>query len=258
MGSSIDSVLVSHVVITVFDVTPTATRYGRRMDAPVTETPGTERPVSEIDEQGVVASLHHPARRPRALAVLAHGAGGNRDAPILVAVAGELARRGLIVARIDLPYRQQRPKGPPSPSRAAADREGIVAACTLLRGRASAGHPGLPLIVGGHSYGGRQASMCVADDPSLADGLLLTSYPLHPPGKPDRLRTEHLPRIVTPTVIVHGRSDAFGTSGELAAAAALFAGPVHVVEVDKADHSLKPARSGVAGLTADAVDAYLL
>lgn len=206
----------------------------------------------EITGDGVVATVTGPDR-PTGLVVLAHGAGGDRNAPILVALAGSLTGIGLAVARIDLPYRQQRPKGPPSPSRAAVDREGIAAACTVLREQV----PG-PLILGGHSYGGRQASMLVAENPEFADGLLLTSYPLHPPGKPERMRTEHLPGITIPTVIVHGRSDAFGTSDEMAAAATLFGGPVHVVEVDKADHSLRPERSGVAALTAAAVAEYLL
>lgn len=190
---------------------------------------------------------------PRGLVILAHGAGADRRAAILRAVGGALAARGLAVARIDLPYRQDRPKGPPSPSKAARDRDGIREAVAELRSAA----PG-PLIVGGHSYGGRQASMVAAEDPDLFDGLLLTSYPLHPPGKPDRMRTDHLPAITVPTLIVHGRSDAFGTSQEFAEAMDLFGGPVRVLEVERADHSLKPDRSGVADLTADAVDAWLL
>lgn len=200
---------------------------------------------------GVAAELAFPAARtaPRGLVVLAHGAGSDRGSVLLRTLSEALVRRGFAVARIDLPYRQQRPKGPPTPSRAAADRDGIRAAVAALRPRAPEG----PLIVGGQSYGGRQASMVVAEDPDFADGLLLTSYPLHPPGKPAKLRTEHLPQITTPTLIIHGRSDAFATSDEITSAATLFAGPVEVVEVAKADHGLKPERSGVGELTAEAV-----
>lgn len=207
-----------------------------------------------LHADGVAASIDRPAGASRGLVILAHGAGSDRESVLLRTLSAALTARGLTVARIDLPYRQQRPKGPPSPSKAAADRDGICAAVAALRPLAPSG----PLIIGGQSYGGRQASMVVAEDPGLADGLLLTSYPLHPPGKPEKLRTEHLPDIVAPTVIVHGRSDAFATSDELAAAATLFAGPVHVVEVDKADHSLKPDRSGVGELTAAAVEQHLL
>ncbi|MFT3715620.1 MAG: alpha/beta fold hydrolase [Gordonia sp. (in: high G+C Gram-positive bacteria)] len=207
-----------------------------------------------VRAEGVVADVDHPEGAARGLVILAHGAGSDRESVLLTTLSASLTGIGLVVARIDLPYRQQRPKGPPSPSKAPADRDGIRKAVAALRHRAGSG----PVIVGGQSYGGRQASMVVADDPGLADGLLLTSYPLHPPGKPEKQRTEHLPDITTPTVIIHGRSDAFATSDEMAAAARLFAGPVHVVEVDKADHSLKPGKSDVGELTAAAVEKYLL
>lgn len=200
----------------------------------------------------VVADVVRPDGVARGVVVLAHGAGGNRNAAILRGYADALSGRGLVVARIDLPYRQQRPKGPPSPSKAAADRDGIREACEKFRGESNG-----PLIVGGHSYGGRQASMLVAENPDVADGLLLSSYPLHPPGKPDRLRTEHLPDIAVPTLIVHGTRDPFATTAELADAVALFTAPVRVVEVT-APHDLKPDKTSVAVLTAEAVEDFLL
>ncbi|MCK0437968.1 alpha/beta fold hydrolase [Gordonia alkaliphila] len=208
-------------------------------------------PDALVHADGVAAALACP-KSPRGLVILAHGAGSDRDSVLLRTLSDALTARGWAVARIDLPYRQQRPKGPPSPSKAAADREGIRAAVAALRPSVPDG----PLIVGGQSYGGRQASMLLAEDPTVAAGLLLTSYPLHPPGKPEKARTEHLSRITTPTLIIHGRSDAFATSDEIAAAATLFAGPVRVVEVDRADHGLKPERSGVGELTAVAVDEF--
>ncbi|MFW0786797.1 alpha/beta fold hydrolase [Gordonia sp. CPCC 206044] len=214
--------------------------------------------VTTYDSDGVVAEVTRPTGEPTGIAVLAHGAGGNRHAVILRAVADELCARGLVVARIDLPYRQRRPKGPPSPSTAPADRDGIRAACAVFRDEA----PG-PLIVGGHSYGGRQASMAVAEeskaeDGGLADGLLLTSYPLHPPGKPERLRTEHLPSITIPTVVVHGSTDPFATPTELADAVALIPAPTRIVEIEKVGHNLNPDRRPTAELTADAVVEVLL
>ncbi len=208
--------------------------------------------VQSVTEGDVVADVHRPESTPVATVVLTHGAGGNRDAVILRALADELCSRGLAVARIDLPYRQRRPKGPPSPSGATADREGIRSACTLFAKLADG-----PLIVGGHSYGGRQASMLVAEDPLVADGLLLTSYPLHPPGKPDRLRIDHLGSISIPTIVVHGHSDPFATSDELARAVALIPAPTTIVEIDRAGHDLKPDRTPAAVLAADAVAALL-
>lgn len=205
-----------------------------------------------VEKDLVAADVQRPPES-RGLVILAHGAGSNRHSAILRAVADSLVVRGFAVARIDLPYRQDRPKGPPSPSKAARDRDGIRAAVTALR-EVSGG----PLIVGGHSYGGRQASMVAAEDRDLFDGLLLTSYPLHPPGKPERARTEHLPDVTAPTLIVHGRSDAFGSSDEFAAALTLFTAPVRLVEIEKADHSLKPERSGVGETAGDAVVEWLL
>ncbi|PYE15515.1 hypothetical protein DFR67_110179 [Williamsia limnetica] len=204
--------------------------------------------VTEWDSEGVVGALHRPSGTAAAVVVLAHGAGSNHNAAILRAIAEALTERGVAVARIDLPYRQKRPKGPPSPSGAAGDRAGIVAACAAFRGESSG-----PLVVGGHSYGGRQASMAVAEEPSIADGLLLTSYPLHPPGKPDRLRTEHLPAISRPTLVVHGASDPFGSTDELTAALGLIEAPTRLIDLPKVGHDLKPDRSGAPALTADAV-----
>ena len=82
-----------------------------------------------------------------------------------------------------------------------------------------------PVVAGGHSYGGRMTSMAVADGTARVDVLTLFSYPLHPPGKPERARTEHLPRIAAPTVFTHGTSDPFGSIDELRAAAALMPPP---------------------------------
>ena len=90
------------------------------------------------------------------MVVVTHGAGGNRESPLLQQVCDEWARRGWLAVRYNLPYRRRRPKGPPSGS-AASDRAGIVEAIALCRGLTDG-----PLIAGGHSYGGRKTSMVVA------------------------------------------------------------------------------------------------
>lgn len=209
--------------------------------------------VEEIAADDVAATVYHPDSEPTATVVLAHGAGGNRHAKILTAYATAFTARSYAVALIDLPYRQRRPKGPPSPSTAAADRAGIAAACDQFR-RLSSG----PLIVGGHSYGGRQASMLLAEDASVADGLFLSSYPLHPPGKPDRLRTEHLPAITVPTLVIHGSSDPFATTDEIGAALTLVNAPTRIVTLDKVGHALNPDRKPTAQLAVDAIAEFLL
>jgi predicted alpha/beta-hydrolase family hydrolase len=182
-----------------------------------------------LDDLAGVA--HEPDGAPRGVVVLTHGAGGNRDAPLLIRLCDEWARTGFLAVRYNLPYRRRRPKGPPSGS-ATADQDGIAEAIGWARGL---GHG--PVLAGGHSYGGRMTSMVSAGSGG-PDVLTLFSYPLHPPGKPERARTEHLPRITVPTVFTHGTADPFGGIDEIRAAAELIAGPSTVVEITGARHDL--------------------
>ena len=194
-----------------------------------------------------IAGIAHQPDGPAAgVVVLTHGAGGNRDSPLLQQVCEEWARRGWLAVRYNLPYRRRRPTGPPSGS-VAADRAGIVEAITLCRGLADG-----PLIAGGHSYGGRQTSMVVAAREAPVDLLTLFSYPVHPPGKPERARTEHLPDIRVPTVFTHGTSDPFGTPDELRVAAAMISAPTEVVEISGARHDLRSKTLDVPALAVDA------
>lgn len=197
-----------------------------------------------LDEIAGIA--HEPKGTPKGVAVLTHGAGGSRESILLQEICDEWARRGWLAVRYNLPYRRRRPTGPPSGS-AATDRAGIVAAIALCRGL-----NGGPLIAGGHSYGGRQTSMVVASEQVPVDALTLFSYPVHPPGKPERARTEHLPDIKVPTVFAHGTSDPFGTPEELRAAAALITGTTAVVEIAGARHDLRSKTLNVPALAVDA------
>jgi predicted alpha/beta-hydrolase family hydrolase len=163
--------------------------------------------------------------------VYAHGAGGNARTPFLEKVAVALAAHGVETLRIDLPFRQKG-SGPPRPSQAAADRQGIAEAIQWMRRR----HP--RVAAGGHSYGGRQTSMLAAEDPKAVDALLFTSYPLHPPGKPDSLRTEHWPRIATPAFFVHGTKDPFGSIEELRLAMQALKPPHELFVAEAQGHSL--------------------
>ena len=122
--------------------------------------------------------------------VLTHGAGSNCQAPLLVALAETFAAAGYLVLRCDLPFRQDRSFGPPGPGDAKRDRAGLKNAVAALRNLVAG-----RIFLGGHSYGGRQASMLCAEQsenaPEIAAALLLLSYPLHPPRKPEQLRTQH-------------------------------------------------------------------
>jgi predicted alpha/beta-hydrolase family hydrolase len=187
-----------------------------------------------FERSGVCGFLHRPQGPDDCGLALTHGAGGNCNSPLLAKTAAAFCAAGLWVLRFDLAFRQRRPRGPPSRSSAAADRALLRQALAELRGVV----PGR-LFLGGHSYGGRQATLLAAEDPGPAAALLLLSYPLHPPGKPEQPRTEHFPRLRLPTVFVHGTRDRFGAIDELRAAVTMIAAPVEVIVIDGAGHDLK-------------------
>jgi hypothetical protein len=175
--------------------------------------------------------------------VLTHGAGGDSRMALLAAAAGAFTAAGMCVLRCDLPFRQKRPHGPPSPASAAADRAGLKDAVAAMRAIV----PGR-VFLGGQSYGGRQASMLAAEEPELTAALLLLSYPLHPPGKPEQPRTAHFPALRTPAMFVHGPRDAFASAEELRAALKLVAARTALVEIPEAGHDLRRGGFDVAGL----------
>jgi len=179
--------------------------------------------------------------------VLTHGASSNRNAPLLVALERVLAKAGMAVFRYDLPFRQARPYGPPRPNEATRDREGLREAVQKQR-KDWAG----AVWLGGHSYGGRQASMLAAEEPSLVDGLLLLSYPLHPPGKPNQPRTQHLSQIQKPAIFVHGSKDPFGSEPEMRAAIALIPSRTCLLELENAGHDLGRDKDAVASKISEA------
>ena len=197
-----------------------------------------------LDE--IAGLAHEPKGKPKGVVVLTHGAGGSRESPLLAKICDEWARRGWLAVRYNLPYRRRRPKGPPSGS-AASDQAGVVEAIALAHTLTKG-----PVIAGGHSYGGRMTSIVIADQSADVDALTLFSYPLHPPGKPERARTDHLPRIAVPTVFTHGTADPFGTIDELRLAAALIPAPTEVVEVTGARHDLGSKTLDVPVLAVDA------
>jgi uncharacterized protein len=184
-------------------------------------------------EPAVRGFLHEPQQANGDGLVLTHGAGANCQSKLLIALAGAFADAGYLVLRCDLPFRQSRPHGPPFPAISARDREGLRRAVDVLRSRT----PGR-VFLGGHSYGGRQGSMLAAEQPQLVAGLLLLSYPLHPPRKPTQLRTGHFPQLTTPSLFVHGGRDPFGSHDEMKAGLALIPGEKMLLEIEGAGHEL--------------------
>jgi len=184
-------------------------------------------------EPAVRGYLHTPTNPNGDGIVLVHGAGSNANAPLLRALAEAFAGVGKVVLRCDLPYRQTRSFGPPGPGDAARDRRGIQNMVEVLRKQVRG-----RIYLGGHSYGGRQSSMLCAENPDLVQGLTLFSYPLHPPRKPEQLRTQHLPQLRTPTLFVQGTRDPFGSIEEIEAAIKLIPARTELFKVEGAGHDL--------------------
>ena len=202
--------------------------------------------------------IHYPATgtagpRGPSLLVLAHGAGAGQRHPFMVKMARALAGRGIEVATFDFPYMEQKRKAPDkAPVLEDAFRRAIAEACRLV----PAAHA---LFIGGKSMGGRIATHLAAaraDTTEPADlkgrplqdvdpirGVIALGYPLHPPGKPEQLRTAHLPSIDIPVLIVQGERDAFGTPEELRPVIRTLKAPVTLQVIDGGDHSLAVRRA---------------
>lgn len=177
-----------------------------------------------------------PAGSPRTL-VLAHGAGAPMDSPFMETIAKGIGAAGFRVARFEFPYMRARReggrKGPP-------DRGSVLSESwrEVIRVLSERDGPG-SLVIGGKSMGGRIASM-VADEADVA-GLVCLGYPFHPPGQPNKLRVAHLENLRTPTLIVQGERDAFGTREEVARYR--LSKNIRIVFLKDGDHSFKPRAS---------------
>lgn len=199
-------------------------------------TEATELAIDGERVDRVRAAVHRPSDPRGAAFLLTHGAGGDLDGAPLIALADAIAAAGHLVVRANLPYREAGQARPPR-----ADRS-VPGFRAIARSARSEFGPRRPWIVGGKSYGGRVASMAVADGLEVR-GLVFYGYPLHPPGQPGKLRVEHWPGIAVPCLFLQGTRDDFGSIesfeqqlGKLPSRARL-----HVVE--GGDHSLRIARS---------------
>ena len=177
--------------------------------------------------------------------LLTPGAGADRDQPALVAIKEALAPEAIAVERMDFPYRRV---GRRSPDRPAVLVNAVRDVAAGLAERT--GLPATALVLGGRSMGGRMCSVAVAEGlPAL--GLVLVSYPLHPPGKPERRRTEHFPDLATPCLFVSGTRDAFATPAELEEAVAAIPAPVTTILLEGGDHGLRGKDATVADAVRD-------
>ena len=181
----------------------------------------------------VCGFIHHPVGDTGDALILAHAAAENCNSPLLIALATAFSTSGITVLRCDLPFRVARPNGRPPASFAARDRAGLRRAVELMKARVSRA-----VYLGGHAYGGRQASLLAASDPTLTAGLLLLSYPLHPPKQSTPLRTDHFLSLRTPAIFVHASEDPFGTPDELRSALDAIQATTRIVLVENARHEL--------------------
>jgi uncharacterized protein len=182
--------------------------------------------------------LHRPASPDGNGIILTHGAGANCQTFLLTSVADAFCAAGLTVLRCDLPFRQMRPHGPPPRGNAERDQNGLRAAVAAMRP-----HVEGKIFLGGHSYGGRQASLLAASAPGLVDRLLLLSFPIHPPKRPQELRSKHFPSLQTPALFVHGTRDGFGSPEEMEAALKLISVATKLILVTGAGHELMTSRN---------------
>ena len=191
-----------------------------------------------IDHDGIQGILHPPVSEAKGTGVvLTHGAGADYRTPLLTAMAEQMAGHGFHVLRCNLAFRQRRRTGPPHPSKSEEDRFSLIQAAAFMRK-----HTPERVIIGGHSYGGRQATMVAAENRTVADHLLLFSYPLHPPAKPAQLRTAHFAKLKVPGTFIHGSADSFGTPAEMAEALQLIPAKTKLAIVQGGGHDLKKGK----------------
>lgn len=192
-----------------------------------------------VDDIRSVSAVLTGSSQPTACYVFAHGAGAGMNHPFMTAIADGLASRGFAALRFQFPYMEQGSKRPDRPQVAQATiRAAAAKAAELL--------PGLPLLAGGKSFGGRMSSQAQAEQPLPAvRGLIFLGFPLHPAGKPSEKRAVHLAGIEVPMLFIQGTRDPLAEMPLLERTVAILDGVAELVAVDQGDHSLHvPARSG--------------
>jgi len=185
-----------------------------------------------------VSSLWTPATRPVAAAAIAHGAGAGMRHPFMTGVAAGLARGGISVLRFNFPYMEKARRVPDSPAVLLKTWDAAI-------GDAAGRHVGLPVVAGGKSLGGRMASMAAARQGGAfpAAALVFFGYPLHPPGRPERLRDAHLFEIRVPMLFIQGTRDALARFDLIQDVVHRLGSRARLHEVAGGDHSFRAPRA---------------
>jgi len=201
--------------------------------------PSAEFKINVTGVEAVTAFLYPAAKTQRAgvSLILGHGAGANQLSAFMREFASGLAERGIDVVSFNFLYMEQGRKIPdPAPKLESCYRAVIDA---VVKHRKLKGNR---LVIGGKSMGGRIASQVAASHADNIDGLVFLGYPLHPPGRPDKLRSDHLPKINAPMLFVQGARDAFGTKQEIESIIKKLKLPAELYSIEGGDHSLKVSK----------------
>ena len=192
------------------------------------------------ESESVTAMLYPAARKNRARVtiLLGHGAGADQMSGFMRMVASGFAARGLDAMTFNFIYKEKRKSVPDPKAKLEACYRSVIEAAI-----ANKKLKGNKLVIGGKSMGGRIASQVAAEHSEGIDGLVFLGYPLHPPGRPDKLRDEHLPKIKAPMLFVQGSRDAFGTEAEIRAIIKKHRLRAELYVVESGDHSFKVPKS---------------
>jgi predicted alpha/beta-hydrolase family hydrolase len=203
--------------------------------------PETDKLTIQVnDSDSVTAMLYHAAKKDRAgvTIILGHGAGADQMSGFMRMAAAGLAVRGFDVMTFNFLYKEKK-RGAPDP-KAKLESCYLAVIDAALKQRKLKGNK---LVIGGKSMGGRIASQVAAEDSNEISGLVYLGYPLHPPGRLDKLRDEHLPKIEAPMIFVQGARDTFGTEAEIRAIIKKHRLRADLYVIESGDHSFKVPKS---------------
>ena len=196
----------------------------------------TEFKIKVTSAESVTALLYvaAKARHVGATVILGHGAGANQLSGFMRLFGAGLAERGLDVVTFNFLYTEQGRKIPDPAPRLESCYRAVIEAVVKHKKLKDNG-----VVIGGKSMGGRIASQVAASHPENIDGLVFLGYPLHPPGRPDKMRSEHLPKIKAPMLFMQGSRDAFGSKQEIETLIKKLKLPAELYSIEGGDHSFK-------------------